>query len=424
MRSRIQLLFKSPFVRNTGKIATGTALAQLITLGTMPFLTRLYGPEAFGIYGVMMAIVAPLTVIANGRYDLAIVLPKSDAAAASLLRLTFRLAIIISLVVGLLVFLGRHAIAASFDNPSFEYLFWFVPLFVLFNAWNESQANWVLRKKEFGHLTKSAPLAATAAGGLAIGLGLFFGTPASLLIGNLANPLTSLIYLRACSRVALRAIGPLQGTARVAGEYREFPIYRVPQDILNALSQSVIGMLLAYYFSPAMMAQYWLAHRVVAAPLGLISGAVGHVFYQRSAALKNEDKDLYPELKQKTLGLAIVSIPLFTVGAIAVPYIFPLLFGPEWLDAGAAASWITLWIGTMFINSPSVKALDVYRLQKFKLIYGIFVLVLRVTVVVIFAQQGNFLHTVAAFCIAGAFVNIVLIAATLAYSKKLGARFQ
>ncbi|WP_205677775.1 hypothetical protein [Brumimicrobium salinarum] len=42
----------------------------------MPFITRLYTPEDFGEFGLIMRIVAFLAVVGAGRYEFAIPLPK------------------------------------------------------------------------------------------------------------------------------------------------------------------------------------------------------------------------------------------------------------------------------------------------------------------------------------------------------------
>src|SRR5690606_19830586 len=54
--TRIKQLGQSKFVRNVAIVATGTAGAQAITMAFAPVITRLYGPEAFGLLGTFMAI--------------------------------------------------------------------------------------------------------------------------------------------------------------------------------------------------------------------------------------------------------------------------------------------------------------------------------------------------------------------------------
>ncbi|MBO1928615.1 hypothetical protein J4731_01440 [Providencia rettgeri] len=50
-----------------------------------PIITRLYGPEVFGILGTFTAILTVITPIAALTYPIAIVLPKSDAMLKVLL---------------------------------------------------------------------------------------------------------------------------------------------------------------------------------------------------------------------------------------------------------------------------------------------------------------------------------------------------
>jgi O-antigen/teichoic acid export membrane protein len=65
-------------VRNVTIVASGTAGAQVITMAFAPLITRLYGPEAFGLLGTFVAILGIVTPLAALTYPIAIVLPKSD----------------------------------------------------------------------------------------------------------------------------------------------------------------------------------------------------------------------------------------------------------------------------------------------------------------------------------------------------------
>lgn len=62
----------------------GIAAGQAIALAFMPFLTRLYGPESFGIAAAFAAIVNIITLVATMGYVNAIVMPESDEDAAIL----------------------------------------------------------------------------------------------------------------------------------------------------------------------------------------------------------------------------------------------------------------------------------------------------------------------------------------------------
>ena len=57
-RRALERIWRSRFARNVAVVASGTAAAQAITMAFAPLITRIYGPEAFGLLGTFMAVVA------------------------------------------------------------------------------------------------------------------------------------------------------------------------------------------------------------------------------------------------------------------------------------------------------------------------------------------------------------------------------
>ena len=74
----------SSFATDVLKLVTGTTFAQIIAVLASPLLTRLYGPEAFGFLALFTSITSIIGVIACMRYEMAIMLPKTDEEAANL----------------------------------------------------------------------------------------------------------------------------------------------------------------------------------------------------------------------------------------------------------------------------------------------------------------------------------------------------
>jgi O-antigen/teichoic acid export membrane protein len=85
---KIHHFSKRPFIRNVATVAGGTVASHAILIAFSPLITRLYGAAAYGILGVFMFIVVVMGAIAAMTYPVAIVLPKSDAEAAGLARLS------------------------------------------------------------------------------------------------------------------------------------------------------------------------------------------------------------------------------------------------------------------------------------------------------------------------------------------------
>ncbi len=90
IRDLVRKTLERKFVRDVAVVITGTAGAQAVAIAFAPFIARLYGPEAFGLLGAFLAIVTILSPVAALTYPIAIVLPKEDAEARNIARLSFR----------------------------------------------------------------------------------------------------------------------------------------------------------------------------------------------------------------------------------------------------------------------------------------------------------------------------------------------
>ena len=94
LKQKVQILClrlkpQSASVRNVLKLAGGTAGSQVITVAAAPILTRLYGPESFGVLATYVSILALLNVVSSLRYELAIAVPEDDDEAIALVWLCF-----------------------------------------------------------------------------------------------------------------------------------------------------------------------------------------------------------------------------------------------------------------------------------------------------------------------------------------------
>jgi len=73
------------------KLAGGTAGGQVITVAAAPILTRLYGPESFGVLATFASILVLLNVMSSLNDKLAIAVPVDDDEAVALAWLCFGL---------------------------------------------------------------------------------------------------------------------------------------------------------------------------------------------------------------------------------------------------------------------------------------------------------------------------------------------
>ena len=62
---------------------SGNAWAQVINFAAYFLLTRLFSPEDFGIYNIFYSYIEVLIIVSTCKYELAIVLSKSEREAMS-----------------------------------------------------------------------------------------------------------------------------------------------------------------------------------------------------------------------------------------------------------------------------------------------------------------------------------------------------
>lgn len=78
MTEKIKQTFKSSLLKNMAIMISGSVGAQIILLLLSPIITRLYGPEAYGVMGAFNSIINIVIPIAALTYPDTIILPKKD----------------------------------------------------------------------------------------------------------------------------------------------------------------------------------------------------------------------------------------------------------------------------------------------------------------------------------------------------------
>ncbi len=84
--------------RNILTVLSGSVVAQLIAIAALPILTRLYDAQAFGRYQIYISILNVAVMFVAFRYEVALIGARPGRVFDNLLRLTFRLCIITSLM--------------------------------------------------------------------------------------------------------------------------------------------------------------------------------------------------------------------------------------------------------------------------------------------------------------------------------------
>lgn len=365
-------LLRSGLIRNILAVVSGTAAAQVIGLAFSPLITRIYSPEVFGLQGVFLSFISILGPVIALRYPMAIITAETEAEALHMGRMSLQVALIMASLLFLILLAGGELVLKLVGAEGLGALVLFLPLALIFVALQEVH-DYRAARLGFFRLVGIVEVVQAFMTNLARVLGGFISPIAAILVSvTTLTPAVKAVMLIAGTR-GMRSTAPgckLVERKTLLKKHREFPLYRVPTDVLSALSQSVPVMMLAALFSPAAAGLYFLARTVINLPLNVLGSALGNVMYARFAELGREGKPLFPLAAKATLFQLIVPGGGIAIAALFFPILFAFAFGEEWRVSGSYAQWMCLWIICMLTNVPTVRALPVIRRLKWHLLFN------------------------------------------------------
>lgn len=365
-------------MRNVAVVASGTAGAQAIAIAFSPVITRLYGPEAFGLLGTFLALVALISPIAAFCYPIAIVLPKNDNEAIGIIRLSIILSLVLAVFLISVFLVAGDELMDLFGAGAVAAFAWLIPFNILLTGWSQIAKQWLIRKKKFHITAKIAVVQTLILNVTKTCIGWFHPLAAVLIIlTTIGSAFHVTLLFLAGKRVNRDITLTDQSNSRtpmleVAKRYYDFPLYRAPQVFINAISQSLPVLMLAFFFGPASAGYYAICRRILTMPSGLISSSFGDVFYPRLSEAKHKGENLTRIIVKSTFALAAISFLPFAIIVAFGPWLFEFVFGNEWKIAGEYARWLGVMSFCFFINKPAVIAVPILGLQKGLLIYELF----------------------------------------------------
>lgn len=398
----IKALTNSSLVRNASKLASGTIVAQIIAFITIPFLTRIYSQEAFGLLAAFAAVVGFVSSFVTLKYDTALVLPKEDKDAYTLLKLSnIATVLITTLCVGVLLL----PLEVFKEYQGLQVL---IGLGVILSVNYNNSALWNIRFKRYNYTATSKVVQSVAVFFFQYVLFSNFGIK-GLIIGNILGVFVSGIYLIVTRDFDWKLYRRISWQEmKVQGKrYIDFPKYFTASNAILSFSSSLPVLLFVKYIPLAQVGLYGIALRLISQPVVLVANNIRSVILSDMATKKNRNKPILHWYSQIFLGLFAVSL-LAAAGIILLGDWFITLFlGEEWAEAALYAKMlIPLLIGQM-VASPSIAAVRVFELQKYNFKYSIISLAIKtITLLGLFSlREVSFAYIILIFSC----VNLVLI---------------
>jgi O-antigen/teichoic acid export membrane protein len=360
--------------RNVAVLMIGTVAGQAIPVLISPLISRMYTPADFGVYSLFTSLGLLIGVVSAGRYEMAIMLPRRDDEALSLVRLCVRLLPLVSIGFAVPLVLFHRPIAALVKNEAAAgWLGWTAAAGFSIGLF-QTVTLWLNRKNRYRDMTLSKIMQAGIAAACMLGIGALAAGPAGLVLGFLfSQMLPALWFGREVLRRTLAGDSgaPGCGLREVAVRYRDFPAVNALHAFTDQLQASGIVFLISALFNITVCGYYGFTMRVLRTPLLFIGRAVSQVFYQKAAETFNAGRDLHGMVKRAMIRLALVGAPIFGLIYLTAPFVFGVVFGEKWRPAGEYARILAPWLFFNFISSSLSQLPLLVNEQRKNLVIGL-----------------------------------------------------
>ena len=382
MISALRNIWQSEFFRNVATLISGTTLAQAFSVLIYILLSRIYTEEDFGVFGLYMNILNITVIFSTAKYELAILLPKSERESINLLGLSGMISVLVSLLLLVIVIPMNDQISRWLGSEQIFRWLYFIPLSTLMVGWFTSFRNFSNRQKRY-KLIAGANIGQSISNSLLkLGLGLLIAGAAGLIFGVIFGQVVGfLIFFMVHWRINGSKVNWMSWSEmkRLGLKYSLFPRYNMWQGLINNFSGAFPVFILSSYFSTATAGLYTFGYMILYRPVNLMANAFYQVMFQRFVEKKHINSSIRPDvLLFLKRSIQVLALP-FIVAAIGFPEIFGFIFGDKWIEAGRYAQILLPWIFMTSLVMPLSFIPDLYKKQRVAMIIDGVKLVGRLT---------------------------------------------
>lgn len=355
--------------KNILKLISGEGIGRIIGFIAAPFITRLYTSSDLGMLAVFSSLCALSYPFCTLRYTLAIPLHSNEKIGINSLAACLFILVINTVIISIALLFLHSRILSFFSSENIDAFWYFIPLAFMFCGISEILSYYSTRYRDFSTIAK-VTVVQKAIGALAkIVLGLFRFNVIGLIIGNILAESGGLtLYIRSYwQKLKKSARDVTLGKIRfVLKRYIDFPLYRVPSQILLKAAGSLPILYFAWHFGTGTTGQISLAISMLSVPVAFACASVGKAFYGEIASLgRKNGKDIYILTVRIMTKLFVISIVPFVLIICFGPWMFQTLFGTEWTESGIYARYLCLYSIFRFVYSPiSDGIFNVFERQK------------------------------------------------------------
>ncbi len=383
---------------------SGTALSQVIPIVSLPIITRLYEQSDFGIYAYYLSIINLVVPMMSLRYEYSLALSKFKLESKVLL-----IVCIIPVLVLLIIFLFTSILISSFTDLKLN-LYYYSILSIFPMSLSQILFFWYIKNNNYKIISIHKIVLSFIINALSIIFGIFGSTNYNLIFSYIIGQIIGFLFL---SRNISKALFKKKYIVRrqikkIALKYSDFPKYEAPSCLLHAAHTNIHIIVITNFADSVMSGGYFLAYRVLQAPISLFTSSFSDAFYQKMANINSYEQINY-EVNKCSDSIFNKTFIIYLIITILFQSYCEIIFGNNWVNAGIYFSIVSPQLYLSLLSSPYSHLLKIIGKQNLSLKINLFRFIVTIFIYVIFIYAKINIIYILAFLV---ILNCILIMCT------------
>lgn len=359
----------SSYKKNVIVMVVGRVIAQAIPILISPLLTRIYSPSQFGILGVYMAIVSFVSMISNGRYTHAIVLPKEKEKSQNIVLISSLFTLLFTLIFSIALLFTKEQFFTILNIESINQYTFLLLTNILILGLYEPIFIYELREKRYKKLAINIVIQSVVLIIVRVIVGYLGFTDLGLILSYLIGYVVSYLLLLYRTDIKIDILSFKKDFKSLVTKYINFPKFTLLSDSLIVLTNSFPSILLNRLFGSDSAGYFALSEKILGSPIWFVTSSVGDVFRQEaSEKYRNGEscKDIYVKTTKTMLKIGIIP---FLLIFFAVPPLIPFIFGDVWAPVGDYIRIFSIMYFSSFIVNPVSHIVNIVNKQNYSVLF-------------------------------------------------------
>lgn len=340
--------------KNITKISSGTILGQVISIVSLPFITRLYGAEIIGIWTVVTSFANIVTNICDLGLSNSLMMCQ-DNVIPKWYSLVVKLSNSISLICGAVISL--YLVLTGSDLAYALTIGLLSAIYAFLLRWVNVCSIILNRKKEYNILMVNSFLRFLVVAIVSIGLGALNYKSFGYYVGNVLGQLITVAHM-------IRYLPKFELHNKKV-EYINFGKmnvnyirYQLPASITVTLRTDLPNLLISGLFGNKMLGYFSISQKLLTIPITFLGQGLGKVFYQKTAEMRRKGQSIGKFVEKNiNRGMIIALIPMTLLAAYGDAAVV-LYFGTEYAIGGVICR-IIVYRSLFNFVSTATQGLDI-----------------------------------------------------------------